>query len=57
MDIGEKCTVFDNKNGYLYTGDLLYDETPVYAFYPTTNPVDLVNSWEKITEYTCCQKK
>ena len=41
-------SIFDNATGYLFTGDLLYDETPVYAFYPTTNPVDLVNSWEKI---------
>ena len=43
-------TVFDKANGYLFTGDLLYDETPVYAFFPSTNPVDLVNSLEKISE-------
>jgi glyoxylase-like metal-dependent hydrolase (beta-lactamase superfamily II) len=43
-------SVFDNKNGYLFTGDLLYDETPIYAFYPSTNPVDLVHSWEKISD-------
>lgn len=43
-------SVFDNGNGYLFTGDLLYDETPIYAFYPSTNPVDLVNSLEKIAE-------
>lgn len=42
-------TVFDRLNGYLFTGDLLYDETPVYAFYPSTNPVDLVNSLERIS--------
>lgn len=42
--------IFDNNNGYLFTGDLLYDETPIYAFFPTTNPIDLVNSLEKITE-------
>ncbi|MEK4699454.1 MBL fold metallo-hydrolase [Solibacillus sp. FSL R7-0668] len=41
--------IFDEAKGYLFTGDLLYDETPIYAFYPTTNPVDLVNSLEKIT--------
>ncbi|MCM3782285.1 MBL fold metallo-hydrolase [Neobacillus mesonae] len=41
-------SVFDETNGYLFTGDLLYDETPVYAFYPSTNPVDLVNSLERI---------
>lgn len=40
--------VFDINRGYLFTGDLLYDETPVYAFYPTTCPEDLVNSLERI---------
>lgn len=43
-------SVFDTRKGYLFTGDLLYDKTPVYAFYPTTNPVDLVHSLEKIAE-------
>src|SRR5699024_1771683 len=43
-------SVFDETNGYLFTGDLLYDETPIYAFYPSTSPVDLVNSLEKISE-------
>jgi glyoxylase-like metal-dependent hydrolase (beta-lactamase superfamily II) len=43
-------SIFDNTNGYLFTGDLLYDETPIYAFYPSTNPVDLVNSLERISE-------
>ena len=42
-------SIFDEVNGYLFTGDLLYDETPVYAFFPSTNPVDLVNSLEKIS--------
>lgn len=42
-------SVFDETNGYLFTGDLLYDETPIYAFYPSTSPVDLVNSWERIS--------
>lgn len=41
-------SVFDETKGYLFTGDLLYDEAPIYAFYPSTNPVDLVNSLEKI---------
>lgn len=40
--------IFDHNNGYLFTGDLLYDETPIYAFFPTTNPIDLVNSLEKV---------
>jgi len=43
-------SVFDKTNGYLFTGDLLYDETPIYAFYPSTNPVDLINSLERISE-------
>lgn len=43
-------SVFDNTKGYLFTGDLLYDETPIYAFYPSTNPVDLVSSLERISE-------
>ncbi|MFG6116877.1 MBL fold metallo-hydrolase [Halobacillus sp. MO56] len=41
-------SVFDETNGYLFTGDLLYADTPIYAFYPSTNPVHLVNSLEKI---------
>ncbi|API92617.1 MBL fold metallo-hydrolase [Virgibacillus pantothenticus] len=41
--------VFDEKQGYLFTGDLLYDQTPIYAFYPSANPVDLVSSLEKIS--------
>lgn len=45
---GHIC-IFDKTNGYLFTGDLLYDETPIYAFYPSTNPVDLVNSLERIS--------
>ncbi|ANY76650.1 MBL fold metallo-hydrolase [Paenibacillus ihbetae] len=40
--------VLDTSRGYLFTGDLLYDETPVYAFYPTTSPEDLVRSLERI---------
>ena len=43
-------SILDNKNKYLFTGDLLYSQTPIYAFYPSTNPVDLVNSLEKISK-------
>lgn len=43
-------SILDTKNGYLFTGDLLYDETPIYAFFPTTNPIDLVESLEKIAK-------
>lgn len=42
-------TIYDNNRGYLFTGDLLYDETPVYAFFPTTSPTDLVDSLEKVS--------
>lgn len=43
-------SIFDQTNGYLFTGDLLYDEAPIYAFYPSTNPVDLINSLERISD-------
>ncbi|MEK4714297.1 MBL fold metallo-hydrolase [Sporosarcina sp. FSL K6-5500] len=43
-------SILDTKNGYLFTGDLLYDRTPIYAFFPTTNPIDLVESLEKISK-------
>ncbi|WYP26765.1 MBL fold metallo-hydrolase [Alkalihalobacillus sp. FSL W8-0930] len=39
---------FEKKSGYLFTGDLLYDTTPVYAHYPSTSPSDLADSLEKI---------
>ncbi|MEK4563300.1 MBL fold metallo-hydrolase [Alkalihalobacillus sp. FSL R5-0424] len=39
---------FEEKSGYLFTGDLLYDTTPVYAHYPSTSPSDLADSLEKI---------
>jgi glyoxylase-like metal-dependent hydrolase (beta-lactamase superfamily II) len=42
-------SILDNSKGYLFTGDLLYDGTPVYAFFPTTNPVELVQSLKKIS--------
>lgn len=42
--------VHDLSRGYLFTGDLLYDETPIYAFYPSTSPEDLMASWLKISE-------
>ncbi|SDT56489.1 Glyoxylase, beta-lactamase superfamily II [Paenibacillaceae bacterium GAS479] len=43
-------SVFDETNGYLFTGDLLYDETPVFSFYPSTSPVDLVKSLARIAD-------
>ncbi|GGH36697.1 MBL fold metallo-hydrolase [Paenibacillus segetis] len=42
-------SIFDTTKGYLFTGDLLYDDTPIYAFYPSTNPVDLINSLDRIS--------
>ncbi|MFD1848867.1 MBL fold metallo-hydrolase [Oceanobacillus bengalensis] len=41
-------SILDNNTGYLFTGDLLYDVTPIYAFFPTTEPVKLVQSLKKI---------
>lgn len=43
-------SILDLKYKFLFTGDLLYIDTPIYAFYPTTNPKDLLNSLEKITK-------
>ncbi|WP_010095543.1 MBL fold metallo-hydrolase [Ornithinibacillus scapharcae] len=45
---GHIC-VLDNDREYLFTGDLLYVDTPIYAFYPTTDPEELLNSLEKIS--------
>lgn len=45
---GHIC-VLDSKNGYLFTRDLLYTETPIYAFFPSTDPVELIKSLEKIS--------
>jgi glyoxylase-like metal-dependent hydrolase (beta-lactamase superfamily II) len=45
---GHIC-ILDTKRRYLFTGDLLYKETPIYAFYPSTDPVALVDSLEKIS--------
>ncbi|NMO95195.1 MBL fold metallo-hydrolase [Paenibacillus lemnae] len=43
-------SVFDHLRGFLFTGDLLYDETPIYAFYPSTSPEDLVRSLQEIAD-------
>lgn len=45
---GHIC-VHDKTNGYLFSGDLLYQGT-IFAFYPTTDPVDLVESLHKIAQ-------
>ncbi|SES65200.1 Metallo-beta-lactamase superfamily protein [Oceanobacillus limi] len=52
---GHIC-VLDNSRDFLFTGDLLYTGTPIYAFYPTTDPEDLVNSLEKISYLEGIQK-
>jgi glyoxylase-like metal-dependent hydrolase (beta-lactamase superfamily II) len=45
---GHIC-IHDMLKGYLFTGDLLYsDDTPIYAFYPSTDPEKLVNSLERL---------
>lgn len=43
-------SILDHDREYLFTGDLLYSDTPIYAFYPSTNPIDLVNSFERIAK-------
>jgi glyoxylase-like metal-dependent hydrolase (beta-lactamase superfamily II) len=45
---GHIC-VLDNDREYLFTGDLFYLDTPIYAFYPTTDPVELLDSLERIS--------
>ncbi|MBB6716079.1 MBL fold metallo-hydrolase [Clostridium gasigenes] len=45
---GHIC-LFEEEKGYLYTGDLIYLGT-LYAFYPSTNPIEFKKSIEKI----CC---
>lgn len=45
---GHIC-ILDNDREYLFTGDLLYTDTPIYAFYPTTDPEELLNSLERIS--------
>lgn len=42
-------SILDMSKGYLFTGDLLYLDTPIYAFYPSTSPEDLVKSLERIS--------
>lgn len=45
---GHIC-LFEEKTGYLFTGDLIYLGT-LYAFYPSTNPMDYKNSIDKISK-------
>lgn len=48
--------LLDYKYGYLFTGDLLYDQAPIYAFFPTTSPEDLVQSLERIANLSSLTK-
>ena len=45
---GHLC-VYEEERGYLYTADLIYKGT-LYAFYPTTDPLQFVKSVEKISK-------
>lgn len=49
-------SILDEKHRFLFTGDLLYDQTPIYAFYPSTNPADLVDSLARISKLTNISK-
>lgn len=44
---GHLC-IYEAERGYLFTGDLIYKGT-LFAFYPTTDPLQFVNSVEKIS--------
>ncbi len=45
---GHIC-IYEEDKGYLYTGDILYKGT-VYAFYPSTDPVKLADSVQKLSQ-------
>jgi glyoxylase-like metal-dependent hydrolase (beta-lactamase superfamily II) len=51
---GHIC-LFEEEKGYLYTGDLIYLGT-LYAFYPSTNPVQFKQSIEKINHLNNIKK-
>lgn len=46
---GHIC-LFEDEKGYLFTGDLIYLGT-LYAFYPSTNPIQFKQSIEKISSF------
>lgn len=46
---GHLC-FWEQASGNLFTGDLLYIDTPIYAFYPSTNPSALMASLMRITQ-------
>ena len=52
---GHLC-FWDSQRGFLFSGDLLYDTMPVYAFYPSTSPADLTRSLIRIAEINGVRK-
>lgn len=46
---GHIC-LYEEDRGYLFTGDLIYEGT-LDAFYPSTNPVDFMNSIKRIKNF------
>lgn len=44
-------SILDIKYGFLFTGDILYVDTPIYAFYPSNDPKELLFSLEKLTQF------
>ncbi|GFZ33240.1 MBL fold metallo-hydrolase [Clostridium zeae] len=51
---GHIC-LFEEDRGYLYTGDLIYLGT-LFAFYPSTNPVDFKKSVDRLSKLHNIQK-
>ncbi|MBR2384549.1 MAG: MBL fold metallo-hydrolase, partial [Clostridia bacterium] len=41
------CCFYEKERGYLYSGDLIYSGC-LDAFYPSTNPIEFMNSVDKI---------
>ena len=41
------CCFYEKERGYLYSGDLVYSGC-LDAFYPSTNPIEFMNSVDKI---------
>lgn len=51
---GHIC-LYDRKYDYLFTGDLIYSGT-LYAFYPSTDPLEFKNSVGKLLKYKNIKK-
>ncbi|WP_018923138.1 MBL fold metallo-hydrolase [Salsuginibacillus kocurii] len=48
---GHVC-LFETNTGYLFSGDILYSGTPVYAHFPSTDPKVLLQSLQRLSELT-----